>query len=514
MSGAIEIQSRRELFVDDFLIDALAGGAQRRLHQPTPREMVLFPDKPWETRPGYTTVFYDKDRYRMYYKASQMSELAETEDQCIGRDDCTVCYAESDDGIHWTKPSLGLFEFAGSTDNNIVWMGKGSHGFAPFRDTRPDCPPEARYKAFGRSKLVREDLPEDRFRRSLFAFTSPDGVHWTIAEGPKEFGAIFDRYDGYFDSQNVGFWHEREGCYRVYLRKKREAPELLSMTNRDDGDGGVDTVPMVRDICTATSEDFIHWTKPEFLDYPGAPAEELYTNAITAYPRAPHIMVGFPARYMENRGFLTEQHEARAEQRPGRYFQSYTDGLFMSSRDGQTFHRFGEAFLRPGMPEDHRWGYGECYMNWGIVETAAVEVPGAPNELSFYICEGGRLSVGKPEEVRAGMRRHTLRLDGFASINAPFAGGELLTKPLRFEGERLLLNMATSAAGDIAVELQDAQGEPLRGFTLDDCVPQFGNSIEREMQWAGDRSLGELAGETVRLRFVMRDADLFALRFA
>lgn len=106
-----------------------------------------------------------------------------------------------------------------------------------------------------------------------------------------------------------------------------------------------------------------------------------------------------------------------------------------------------------------------------------------------------------------------MRLDGFASVNAPYEGGEFLTKASRFEGGNLQLNCATSAAGSIRVEIQDADGKPLPDFTLQDCTEFFCNSIERAVSWKGGGDFSKLAGQSVRLRFGMKDADVFALQF-
>ena len=149
---------------------------------------------------------------------------------------------------------------------------------------------------------------------------------------------------------------------------------------------------------------------------------------------------------------------------------------------------------------------GSKYTAWGIVETRS-ETPDAPPELSFYTSDEGYWR----EHVV--MRRYTLRIDGFVSVNAPQAGGELVTKPLRFEGNRLVLNSSTSAAGSIRVEIQDQSGQAIAGFSLGDGVEIFGDSLEREVQWKNGPDVGRLAGQPVRLRFVLTDADLFAIRF-
>jgi hypothetical protein len=109
-------------------------------------------------------------------------------------------------------------------------------------------------------------------------------------------------------------------------------------------------------------------------------------------------------------------------------------------------------------------------------------------------------------------RRYTLRLDGFASVNAPFLGGTMTTKPFTFAGRELEINYATSAGGILRVEVQDGEGRPISGFTLDDCKPIYGDEIARVVEWSGG-DLGSLAGKPVQVRFVMEDADLFSIKF-
>jgi hypothetical protein len=131
---------------------------------------------------------------------------------------------------------------------------------------------------------------------------------------------------------------------------------------------------------------------------------------------------------------------------------------------------------------------------------------GAPKELSLYATE----SYWTDNSSK--LRRYTLRIDGFVSIEAPFSGGEVLTKPLVFEGDELVLNFATSAAGSIRVEVQSPDGQPIEGFALDDCHEIFGDALARPVVWK-DASISTLAGRPVRLRFVMSDADLYSLQF-
>ena len=495
-TAPIDIGSRRELFVDDFLIDEYRGGALLQLHRPVPREVVIVPDQPWEKTCGYVTVFRDGNRCRMYYYGAVMDVME------FGVENLYVGYAESRDGRHWEKPRLGLVEFDGSRNNNIVWKGKASHGFTVFKDANPCCPDEEQYKAIGGVKAktyapMPEGSPLSTGQRYLFALKSQDGLQWSLMDGLRKHGAVLDQAEGDFDSQNLAFWDARRGEYRIYFRMMRDLKFRAERAATESPEY------RVRDIKTAASADFLNWSTPEFLSYGNAPDEEMYTNGVIPYYRAPHMYLGFPRRYVEARGPRSEWHRQKAAETPGRSYTSYTDGLFMSSRDGHAFRRWERAFIRPGMPEDEQWGYGVNTQAWGIVETAS-DVPGAPNELSFFVSEGNS---------RPCLRRYTMRLDGFVSVEAPLSGGEVLTKPLVFEGDGLVLNMATSAAGSISVELQDPSGVAIPGFALADCTEIFGNRLEAAVRWRSGEDVATVAGRAVRIRFVLKDADLFAMQF-
>ena len=143
------IGGRRELFVDTSLVAGLSGAARLQLNRPTPQEVSFVNDRPWEgSSCAYMKVFRDGDLYRMYYRGS---DVVYTKDGYSSPHPEVCCYAESTDGVHWKRPELGLFEFEGSKKNNIVWMGPGSHNFAPFLDENPKCPAEQRYKALAGS---------------------------------------------------------------------------------------------------------------------------------------------------------------------------------------------------------------------------------------------------------------------------------------------------------------------------------------------------------------------------
>ena len=134
-------------------------------------------------------------------------------------------------------------------------------------------------------------------------------------------------------------------------------------------------------------------------------------------------------------------------------------------------------------------------------------MPESPDELSIYATEG--YWTGKSLNVR----RYSMRLDGFVSMQAELAGGEFLTKPLVFSGRKLVLNYSTSAAGGIWVELQSPDGKALDGFSLEESDEIFGDQIKREVTWKASDDVSRLSGKPIRIRFVLKDADLFSLRF-
>ena len=513
-----DIGSRRELFVEDSLIDRLSGKAELRLHHPTPQEVVLEHGEPWEgSGCVYHSIFKDGDRYRMYYAAGHLKVTPNGVDASTHGLFC--CYAESDDGIHWIKPALGLHEFQGSKANNIVLVRQqvGNAMSEPgepavFKDENPNAAADARYKAL----LPASRLPADH-RRGLLAFKSPDGLHWS----PMSDQPILT--DGAFDSQNLAFWDAPAGQYRAYWRY---------FTKGGYNDEKVWNPRGHRAIRTAVSKDFLHWTRQADLKYVDSPSEQLYTSQVKPYHRAPHLLIGFPLRYVERGHQDGPEDEARTPVTPERlrrwspslralpefenrqwrsksserYGRAITEGLFMASRDGVTFKRWHEGFLSPGLERDGTWNYGHQAIAWHPVETKS-SLAGAPNELSLYAVES--YWTGHSDLLR----RYTLRLDGFVSVHAPMKGGELITKPMKFTGKTLSCNFATSAAGSVRVELQDQTGKSLPGYSIDDGDELFGDTLDRSATWKENSDLASIKGKTIRVRLVLRDADLFSFQF-
>lgn len=421
-----DIGARRELFVDRFLIDRL-DNASLKLHEPRLTPEMTEPADKME----YGTVIKDGDLYRLYTRDGRGAKFD-------GDTPEVTRYCESRDGIHWTKPKLGIVEIDGSTDNNVILHeAPFCHNFSPFLDQRPEVIPEQRFKALAGT-----------VKSGLVAFVSADGIHWKKLR-PEPVITYTKEYA--FDSQNVSFWSQAEGCYVCYFRHFLDKK--------------------LRSVCRTTSTDFMTWSEPAALK-PNFPGEHLYTTLTHPYFRASHIYIATPTRFHPERG-------------------ESTDILFMTARGANPYDRtFREAFIRPGL-DPGRWGNRSNYAALNIVPTG-------PAEMSIYTTP---------------FRRFTLRTDGFASVHVGADVGELVTKSLRFAGKELVINFSTSAGGSVRVEIQDESGQPIRDFALADSRNLVGDTIEQQVGWKNGSDVSSLAGKPVRLRFVMQEADLFAIQF-
>jgi hypothetical protein len=444
---AIDIGNRLEVFVDGYLIDSMKG-ASLRLHAPREESTAIVFDQPWEGNTStYCTVIKDEDRYRLYYRGSSdpaytPMALLRPGERVVPVHEEVTCYAESKDGIRWTRPSLGIVEFQNSRANNIILGESAVHNFAPFKDANPAAAPGARYKAVGGSG-------------KLFAYQSADGVRWTKTRAEPVIT------DGKFDSLNVAFYDTVRGEYVAVYRDFRHG---------------------IRTVKFATSKDFLNWTPGVWADYGPAPLEQLYTNATTPYFRAPHIYLSFPKRFVEQRTPLAEA--------PGR---GVSETVFMTSRDGIHWdRRFMEALIRPGR-DPRNWIHRSTMAATNLVPTAA-------DEMSLYVDRDYNWPTNR-------LVRYSWRTDGLVSVHAGAGGGEMLTKPFTFQGATLVLNYATSAAGGIRMEIQDERGNPMPGFGIEDAKTMFGDKIEETV------GVKSLKGATIRLRFVMKDADLYSIQF-
>ncbi|MFC4871492.1 hypothetical protein [Negadavirga shengliensis] len=455
----IFIGDQRELFVDRFLIENLES-ARLKMHPPIDEGQVFYFDKPWEGAfSAYVTIIHDGEVFRAYYRGVPTAGKDGNEAE-------VTCYAESRDGIEWHKPSLGIHEVNGVRDTNVILANAApiTHNFSPFLDKNPHAKGSEKFKALGGTS-----------QSGLVAFVSSDGLNWKkLKEEP-----VFTQ--GVFDSQNVAFWSEKEKMYVCYFRTWTE--------------GGYKGF---RSVSRTTSKDFVHWTDPEPMGFGDKPYEHLYTQQTSPYFRAPHIYLAIGARFMPNRKVVSDEEAALLNVNP-KYYNDCSDVVLMSSRGGSGYDReFMESFIRPGVGLQN-WVSRSNYPALNVVQTGA-------HELSIYVNQ----DYAQPT---AHLRRYSLRLDGFASLSAGYEGGEMLTKSFIFKGESLELNFSTSAAGEVRIELTDVEGNALPGFSLEDAQPLIGNEISRKVYWNGSSDVSALAGRPIKMRILLKDADLYAFRF-
>ena len=324
----------------------------------------------------------------------------------------------------------------------------------------------------------------------ILALVSADGIHWKYLQREPIIPTSLHPAKACDTAPPATFWSEPEQKYVCYLRIwKNFGREPLRPGFTGD----------TRWIGRTTSPDFINWEPIELTEYtPDVWPDQLYLANTFAYERAPHIYLAITARLSDYRQVITDE-QGRALGVPPDCWKDTSDVVLLTSRGGLQFDRtFMSSYLRPG-PGPENWVTRSSYPTHGIAQTG-------PMELSLYV-ERDNVQATKHT------RRYTIRLDGFASVHAPYEGGEMITRPLKFDGTELVINFATSASGTLRCEIQDADGKPIPGFKLGSCEEIGGDEIERAVRWNGSSDVSELAGRPVRLRFVMKDADLFALIF-
>jgi hypothetical protein len=479
----LNIGSRRELFVDRLLIDRL-DNTHLKLHEPVSGGVAIRIDKPWEGPPnGPMSVIDLGDRLLMYYRGWS---LADPNDQ-----NGVGCVAESrDNGATWRKPVLDLVKRPDWPRNNIIATDDGEPRFAfpcaPWVDTRPGVP------ANERIKMIRSEPVSGEKHTAMVDPAGPKRlVFWASADGftfrklvpqPEMVSDLRNCFDG----GNTMFWSEEEQQYVLYYR----------WYDDEWGRGR-------RSMARTTSKDLMTWTESVPMTYGDTPREQFYTNNTQPYFRAPHIYIAPAARFMEGRQAVTDEQATACGVKtigPHVYYKDCSDGVLLTSRAGSTGYdrAFMETFIRPGLGYGH-WTSRTNYPLTGIL-------PADDGRVQMFVARHYMQDTWHIERL-------LMRTDGFASVSAPWGGGEMVTKPFTFAGSALEINYRTGAPGFVRVEIQDAAGTPIPCFTLDDCPEIIGDEIERTVAWNGGTDVSRLIGQSVRLRFVMKDADLFALRF-
>jgi len=479
----LDVGNRRQLFIDGRFF-ASSKNVELVVHPPRKTgERTLVPERPWEEG-GFGScicVMHVEGVYHLWYPTRG-----------------GICYARSKDGIGWERPNLGLAEYEGSRDNNIV-VGRGAGGIdrvtsegTVFYD--PTAPKDQRFRYAVR---LTQEL------KDTVVFSSPDGIHWRLTH-KKVLTYTEPGRRHHLDSQNVMFWDDRISKYVAYFRRNLY----------EGGSQG-------RSIARSESEQLGGFAEaqeaPVVLAPDSGTGVDYYASAAIKYPWAQDAYYMFPHAYFHF------EFPGLAEFRDGAPLNAGPiDTQFAASRDGITWHYYDR---RPFVPLGMK---GESdSLSARIFHGLVPSVDG--REMYLYY-RGSDQSHGwgrdernnrlltaagfAPTENTNFVSRLTLRRDGFVSARAAYAGGEFTTPPLGFKGRKLTLNINTSATGIARVACLDKAGKPIPGFTLEDCdIIHTANEINRTVTWKGRSDLRSLADKTVRLHFAMRGTDLYAFQF-
>ena len=494
------MSERIRLLFDDRYLES-SRGLSRAWFQPTkhPQNPVLKSEMPWERGGAFPFLngFVHRDPtdgYRLWYRGL---------DERLGKA-AVLCYATSTDGISWEKPALGLVEYRGSSENNIVLMGHCWAGPQLFCD-EVETDPLRRFKCLNWDLAVRPfdpvladridrwevlDLQELRYisrtahekgLMGAFARYSPDGIHWSA--NPEMPTCPDRRPDGHW----VGFGDT------YFVHRDPRLGRFVAYSRCCDPEEG----PGYRIIGRSETDDFESWPDPEVIlapDIHDPPGLQFYGLGVWWYGD----------RYL---GLLNPFHHSPDDTR--------CDVELVWSDDGIHWTRHPErAVFLPTGPVG-AWDCGMVYPGNAVV---------SDDEIRFYYAganrvhnppEGhglGEVVDGQKLEIVTGLAR--LRLDGFVSLAAGSAGGELLTTPMTAPEGRFFLNV-DAKDGWVAAEVVDIFGRPLLDYTFWDCVPLRGvDGTRLELSWKCGKPIAVTGRRSVRLRLYLENARLYAIRYA
>ena len=482
--GPWRIGGAKQLFIDHRFIEAKKNVALTVNPPKKSRRAILKSDRPWDAfNLIYFSVAEDDGVYKMWYQAY--------DDDQWGRGRPRMCYATSTDGLNWEKPNLGLVEYNGSKQNNIL-LNDSKLGYV-FID--PSGPPQQRYKMLS-------GIGTTRIR------TSPDGIHWTLH--PQVV------WQPRWDTQKQASWDATIRKYVIQTRVQFEKPGKLPFpfVSPIESDPPVVAPKLHRPIRALGRLEVDDIMKPwpthklrtvmTADEHDPSRSDIYHQGGVYEYPYAADAYFMFP---------LTYQHFGTDESDVGN--DGVNDTQFAASRDGVHWMRYDRGpYIARGLP-------GE--VDGGITHATGFHVRRGNYLYQYYRgwpwTHGGfrRLSDAERQDRTNWGRAHygvvIQRLDGFVSADAPYTGGWLLTPPVVFEGNQLELNINVAAMGQARVEIQDASGNPIPGFTLGECRRITANDVAHAVRWKGEPDLSELAGRGVRLKIDMRSAKLYAFQF-
>ena len=434
------------LFVDDSPV-ARRSQVVRRYHafNKHPANPVLKADQPWEQSVYlYGTVLPGEQRkgYRAWYHGTG---------RAMSNRGYFSAYAESNDGVHWTKPPLGIVPWQGNTNNNMILDRRRSPG--------DDHHPQVIHTPW-------DPDPARRYRMLTFAYSdgywasySPDGIHWDDAAHNPVLVDPGDVGNFNWDPHRQAYI----GCTKLWLQVRGVNRRCVQFTQtRDFG-----SWPGAQLILTPDeADDRLRGGKPDFYGLSAFPYESMY--------------IGFLWVYNANGGDDTINVE------------------LVSSHDGARWLRQEEP-RPPILPLGSlgQWDDGMVFTpNHPVVDGDTIKL--------FY---GGFDGPHKNPGARGAIGLATLRKDGFASLDAGEDPGLVITRDLIRAAGPLRIN-ARATGGWLKAELLDERGEVIAGYSRDDCEAFTGDNVAHTLRWA--EKTGLPAAGRLRVRFVMRHASLFS----
>ncbi len=454
----------RQLFVDDYLIESTNLEAIQHTPVFSKRNPVLGPDKEWESNlsgpfaaPFSDGIWFDEkdNKYKMWYLAGKQNSNS-----------YYTCYAESDDGVEWEKPDLGLYGHTNIVDTcnrdaSTTWLDKNEKD------------PSKRYKMF--------NIEHDRLYRRFQAVLkySPDGIHW--GKGVAQSGDIFDRTT-FFYNPFIGKWvlsmrcDSEAGRSRSY--SEHENPEMLvSLTHR---------LKKEADDANITFWFGADDKEPRNPDFPNI-EPQIYNFDAIAYES---IMLGFFSVWQGPDNDVTAKEG----------IQKRNEVLIGYSRDG--FHWSRPSHL-PFMGVNHSPGA----WNWANVQSIA-GMPLIKGDSLYFYSSGRRHNLEKKDtHISAGLAM--LRRDGFVSMRTN-GEGYLTTRTVSFNGRYLFVNADIQIGGELRVELLDQNNRVIKGYGIGSCIPMKENSTQYMIRWRGKENLSEFENKPLHFRFILTNGELFS----
>lgn len=517
-----DVGSTPQLFLDDHVVERM-DGVQRQYHRPVrePDNPLVEADQPWEQGGNGVylyggTVLYDEEDqiFKLWYRTSVVSEdPTGRRDHIEGEEAYKACYATSKDGVHWEKPDLGLHELDGSTHNNVLPPSKDGSGFIRRPNLMKDyeeTDPNRRYK------MIYMDYIDDQW--GLSKGYSADGLHWEMNVGEHH------RFEEGVAPNGIFFgWDPKKRYYAQFHRKGKAA--------RADVDGRM----IRRRVATVrtTSSDFDHWD--ETVEVIRRPDDEpsnwslAHGVDLAAILYTEDLYVGFidtcSTYHVEdvpeelwNGVYGSEFEEYRTEMVYSRDGDEWTrlapHWEFMPKGLWGTWDRMLVGMAKPIVTDDEVLFY---YTGRNVGGNA--QNPRHPqNKLMHQIVDGQRMGYA------IGLAR--MRRDGFVSIDGYDPGGTLTTRPITFEGDKLIVNARAperafgaetppaTPHGHLDVEVLDGDGRPVDGFSAADFDTFTGDDVRHVAAWNGSSDLGRFEDSPIRLRFHQTNTALYGFHFA